>query len=391
MFASIRYLALAVVLLLSPTLGRACDLPVQFRPEAISEPMRFFMATTKGNMSTSAWIAAVGEIRPETPEEFRRFLVANGIPSGHVVLHSLGGSLEAGLALGREIRAREMTTHIGRTEREFFEPERDCGSNAENVSDGVCYSACAYAFLGGVARFVDSPYYVTPGSRIGFHQFWRDPVEAGALTPEELTLLEQTALSTTQVITGGIVLYLIEMGVNAELIALITSAGRDDLYEPDAAARRVFQIETGIGLGPWFMEPYADGLVAASRGENADALFRQVTAFCTARNDRQPSLLATMDFRSEGWEARDLPVAALEITTDQAFIHVDRDRLDLRLSDGQLFITARLLGNEAEQIRAARGLRLRLDGPRAIGGFNVEGGLDETEGRMIALAWRNCI
>ncbi len=60
-----------------------------------------------------------------------------------VLLHSPGGMVDEGYAIGRQIRARGLATRV--------------------PAGALCASACADIFLGGVARRVD------PGGRLGIH------------------------------------------------------------------------------------------------------------------------------------------------------------------------------------------------------------------------------
>ena len=77
--------------------------------------------------------------------------------SGIVVrLESPGGDLVGGLRLGREIRRHGLATEVGRT---ILNRE----GNAWRTERGECESACAYAFLGGVERYVES-------RRLGVHR-----------------------------------------------------------------------------------------------------------------------------------------------------------------------------------------------------------------------------
>ena len=56
----------------------ACTRPAALQDAAFDQPMEFAAATNKGNMSTSAWIAAVGEIGPDTPQKFKSFMESEG-------------------------------------------------------------------------------------------------------------------------------------------------------------------------------------------------------------------------------------------------------------------------------------------------------------------------
>jgi hypothetical protein len=68
--------------------------------------------------------------------KFQRELQFNGVTKALVLLNSIGGNLNAGLAIGREIKQRGFTT------------------GAYNV----CASACGMIWLAGSTRYVQVGY-----------------------------------------------------------------------------------------------------------------------------------------------------------------------------------------------------------------------------------------
>ena len=91
---------------------------------------------------------AEGPIVKNTPAEFKEW--SRNLPSGTwIALTSPGGSVVGGLQLGQAIRMGGFNTTIGNSE----------------YSPNNCLSACAYAFLGGVIR------YLPPNAKYGLHQY----------------------------------------------------------------------------------------------------------------------------------------------------------------------------------------------------------------------------
>lgn len=127
----------------------------------MAEPMTFRSATSGGNCASCNWIVAQGEIQSDTAKRLEDYLRREGINyQATVALHSPGGDLAAGIALGELIRARRLTTSVTRTVfRSATQPDYD------DEQPGVCASACALAFLGGVQR------HMPKESRLGLHQF----------------------------------------------------------------------------------------------------------------------------------------------------------------------------------------------------------------------------
>lgn len=368
-----------------------CPRPPALELGAFEQPMRFSAATNKGNMSTSSWIVATGEIEPDTPERFEAFLASTPFVPSQIVLHSPGGNLAAGIKFGRLIRQAGLTTHVGITERVFESYTAPCDTWWDEVNTGICASSCAYAFLGGRERFLDSPYYPTDSSLLGFHQFYGNP-ERGSdiLTAEQVTEIETSTLSIAQVLTGQIVLYAMEMGVDARIVAFASATPSDDLYYPTAIELEELLLVSGSGLGQWFMEPYGDGLVAAVKPNRSDSMLEQITAFCSKKSGKA-NLLFTMDLATPSYpNPDDLPLDAIELKFDEQQHSIQRRDLAVRYSDGKIMITAPIEPLKME-LAHAQNIDFRLVGARVMGGFREGRELNDIERQSLALAWKNCI
>lgn len=356
--------------------------------------MSFLSARNSGNMTTSGWIAAIGVIGPETPNRFKDFLEREGFQGrgGQLVFHSPGGNLLAGIELGELIRAAGLTVHIGRTERVFYNHNAPCGSWEDTVRAGFCASSCAYAFLGGEVRFVDSPYYPTQEpSLLAFHQFSDQRVrDDELLTREQVAAIEASTLSMAQAITGYIVLYAIQMGIDPRIVSLASATASEDLYYPSRQELAEMSIASGSGLGEWFMDPYNGGLVTAARPQRSDSMLQQITAFCS-REYGEESFLITMDLLTPSYpNPDDLPLNAVRIEVDGVRYAAPRRDLEVRYRGDTIVVTVPV-GGIASQITSAREISFSLDAPRVMGGFLENSRLEPREREAIALAWRNCI
>jgi hypothetical protein len=353
--------------------------------------MTFSYATNKGNSNTSSWISATGEITSETPTRFAEFLERETYIPGQIILHSPGGNLAAGLELGRMLREQGVTAHIGRSFRHFESYDKPCDTWWDEVETGLCASSCAYAFLGAKERFVDSPYYGTRQSRLGFHQFYGSP-ERGAdmLAPAEVVAIETTTLSVAQAITGQIVLYAVEMGVDPRIVAFASATPSDDLYYPTADELDELNIASGSGLKAWFMEPYSTGLVAAAKPHRSDSMLEQITAFCRV-GEQHPLFLFTMDLATPSYpNVDDLPLFGVDITIDGQLYNIPRRDLGVRYSGDLIYITVPVRSIK-NIVLGAREIIFRTDNARVMGGFSESRSLEDAERSSIALAWRNCI
>jgi hypothetical protein len=179
----------------SPTLASK---PMSFYADT-SEKERFAVRVIQGGVHD---IYADGEITKGTTERFVAFLEEKNIDAAKVHFNSPGGSLLEGMKLGRTIRAMGFFTTVG-----LYNPKYDPELN----STSICASACAYAYAGGVSRFLDRS-----SGRLGIHQFYSS---AGTSVSEE----------AVQQISGLIVAYLDEMGIDAKAFTLSTAADRDGM------------------------------------------------------------------------------------------------------------------------------------------------------------------
>ncbi|MGH9620157.1 MAG: hypothetical protein ACRD45_10695 [Bryobacteraceae bacterium] len=153
-----------------------------------------------------------GVIDSDAPARFMAMMKSGQIPVGsNIYLNSPGGSLAAGLALGRLFRSGGMTTTIGRPP---FVSDSNPKSSGENV---ICASACAYAYLGGMWRWAP-----TVGAPFGVHQFY---------LPEATT----ANVGEIEAASGTVVAYLHAMGINPDVFTLASTAAPDHVVWLDGS------------------------------------------------------------------------------------------------------------------------------------------------------------
>lgn len=113
---------------------------------------------------------------------------------------SPGGALVEGIEMGEFIATLPNTTqsHVG----------------GRNAGSAICASACVYAYLGAKFR------YLAPRAKIGVHKFY---MEGKSMRGGE-------ALALSQDLSGMIVSYLRERGVDAEFFQDIVSSTGDGIY-----------------------------------------------------------------------------------------------------------------------------------------------------------------
>ena len=129
--------------------------------------MTFEMVSRPAECAAHGCIVAEGAIEANTAKQFQAFVRDHKAkPGAVVVLQSPGGDLLQGLALGQEIRDAGLSTRV---------QAYDHGAGQFGAA-GMCASACAYVFLGGVNRTVAA------GARIGVHQVAAAGDDASALS-----------------------------------------------------------------------------------------------------------------------------------------------------------------------------------------------------------------
>jgi len=324
-----------------------------------------------GNSAMACYILAVGVIAKETPDEFLKYLATEHSDGNKVLFHSPGGSLLAGLELGRIIRERELETDIG-----IWVPDRE-GFYGSVGEGGVCASACAYAFLGGTVRQIQE------GGRLGFHQFSMAAPKTGTVPSGNL----DSALMQAQELSSVVVRYLLEMDIDARIFVLGSGAKPDDMYYPDAEQLAEFALISPIGFSEFYLEPYKSGLVAASKRKGKTRLYdlaTQMTSYCRRG---EPFLLITAELVVQNH----LPDTNLYFTRGGKTQQVPFSETRIRQIGDRAYEIA-LTEESRALLTTSDGFEFSLFLSMAAGG-NVGGGLDLTDmdRQMIDASFRFCI
>lgn len=152
-------------------------------------------------------LLASGEIDADAAERLGHILDTNVY--GTIAFDSPGGNLQGGLALGVLIRDRGIHTRVAAA---YFEEALVEGGGSEirtRVNGAGCFSACAYAFMGGVSRTLEE------GGQIGVHQFYGDGLD--------------NAQATTQAMTAVLSQYMRLMGVDREILDVASFTGSEEM------------------------------------------------------------------------------------------------------------------------------------------------------------------
>lgn len=223
-------------------------------------PMVFRSEHNGGNCNGCEWISARGAIVKGTADSFEKFIVQRAkeyrLPQGDfgcysVALDSPGGSLVEGIRLGEFLRKYKCTTTVSRSKSAGIAES----PTLRELVPGECYSACAYAFLGGVRRWLSSE------DRYGVHQHYRSDA---LLAPLEKTLTA-IDMSTSQLLTGLLVSYVVEMGVDPRLVTVASLTGPGEnikLFNRNQLEALNIVTDRPIVSSEWNLRPVKKGLIA---------------------------------------------------------------------------------------------------------------------------------
>ena len=182
-----------------------------------TKPMTFYIETDPKERFLNSLhsggkesIYAEGDIAEGTTDKFLTFVRENKIVRAKIYLNSAGGLLFEGINLGKTIRALQFSTTVG-----IYSPTYDSDKSRKSI----CASACAYAFAGGESRFLNK--YT---GRLGLHQFYAD-------------INDKLSGEDAQRVSGIVVSYLDQMGIDAKAFALSTIADSNGMIwlTPDQA------------------------------------------------------------------------------------------------------------------------------------------------------------
>ncbi len=152
--------------------------------------------------SEARWILFLdGFIDDGATLRLARLLERQGIHGAVVYLNSPGGHLVEAMALGRMLRSSGCDTSVGARAADGVQPRA-----------GRCYSACPFAYAGGVHRSLE------PGSTLGVHR-----AENSVPVPDGDAFQDRVLQQSTE--------YLDEMGVSTGLLTLVAGAPHDAIRE----------------------------------------------------------------------------------------------------------------------------------------------------------------
>jgi hypothetical protein len=164
--------------------------------------------------------------------------------------------------MGLMIREAALDTFVGGPYEEVVKIGKPYKTLVKN---GMCFSACAYAFLGGVTR------EISDSGRYGVHQFYGGKKALGEVS--------------AQVTTAFLANYLDEMGVDRKLLDIASLTRSSDMQMIPVNLARALNVDnTDPPKSEWEIKANANGdlfIATAQRQARRDA----VTAFIITREE----------------------------------------------------------------------------------------------------------
>jgi hypothetical protein len=246
-------------------------------------------------------------------------------------------------------------------------------------------------FLGGAVRRLDD------SRSLGFHRFYRSFDPAGLLEVQNNDF--DRGLAEAQIISGMVVAYLVEMGVDARLFTAGSTKGRDELIRFEREVAEAMGILTPERFGTWFIEPYRNGIVAASPRQLPTHAYDQVTQatlYCSGV-DRTVTLMLTAPRASWlnadsffdpdhaatiTWRIGNNDIGNSEIPASRVAITADEDGAQIRI---------RLTNREVKAVTESAEFGAVLRVPRVSGGYSFNRALLKDDDKLLVAAVRHCI
>jgi hypothetical protein len=183
-----------------------------------------------------------------------------------VYLNSPGGNVIGGIELGKVIREFGLGTRVAQSAPDAG-PISPNGERPETDAAGGCYSACAFAFLGGKWRKATE-------RSIGVHQSYVKE----ALAQPNVPKFTAQDYSQQQIIEGLVLEYVVSMGVDPKFLTYAAATGPTNLYFFSSKEMDQFGVTwDDLQYTDWSLEAVRNGLVATSKTRNGE---RSATLFC---------------------------------------------------------------------------------------------------------------
>jgi len=266
-------------------------------PAKHAVPMQVIIATDGRpgcEPDCARWIAADGEIGPGTAGLFQRVFKTLGKTKLPVFISSNGGSVEAAIAVGRQIRKLGLDVAVERTVFPKCEtggfgcdpgPLKDGDKGRPEAARAFCASSCVFILAAGVERVVPSYGFVGVHQIIEFQRFNRvrrlfqvqrrlengRPVEVSRKLISEKTVSSSIVeKDATDANYRPIRAYFAEMGIDtAAIMPLLLATPHTSIHWMTLQERKDTKVTTLVGVGTDMLPLPAPASVRAAGTQGA--------------------------------------------------------------------------------------------------------------------------
>ena len=348
---------------------RALTLLMFFVLPSISAAQPYINDGCLGNNTDTCFVLIEGEITPGLTQYLEAY-VRDVQPEGtKLYLNSAGGNLGEALRLGRAIRDLGWTTSIGGLQGHLRNPD---GSLPFAIwdgypSQGICESACAYAFMGGTGRHMPND------ARLGFHRF---SAPGRAISGD-----------AAQALSGQLISYIVEMGVDPRVFVLASGEGAQSMYHIAKAEAETFDVVTPSGYEPFSLEPYEAGVIAVAKRADPTSgydLTEQISAYCISGHP-----LLTLSASQHNLSG-DLRAAFTAVLDDQTY-EIPSNLVSVVVDQYAGYITAEIGEPLAKALTSATSVSTEFAfAPVNGGGYQARFELSAADQAKIATAFKFC-
>lgn len=319
------------------------------------------------------WIAGEGEITASTPSDFQAFVKRYPNESGDrgripsiIYLASPGGSLTAAMELGRMFRALHLTTVVGLS-RHFP------NSSESEPEAGDCFSACVFAYAGGLFRYyqdagIDGNHRRAIGSRLGIHQASFESDNELTTSPAAREVAATLGVQAGQFITAIEIAYMVDMGIDPAIIGVASSTSAHDIRVLTEDEAKIFRLALPVDQKPqWALKPFRQGIVLTGNGAYSQQNY-QLSLWCAEERTGQMVLSMTVGMvpQDPDPQRRANDAAgyhyALELEGGQSDIRVPVARVVAGVK--QVTVTLALPPGAVQALAAGAAVRVHSDAPR---------------------------
>jgi len=303
------------------------------------------------NAWESCYLVLTGEIGPDAVAIFETEMkVSEG---ANITIHSDGGDPNAAIALGRLIRAKGYATEVGQW-------------SSNGPVGGVCRDACLYVLAAGVAR------HTSDGGKVYFDGI--DPA-FGTGPAQDASIVRATQ-------------FLIDMGVDP---ALLLREPSDAALSQDDLNRFGVDYTPPAGFGHFEIEPYKDGVIAASKRLDAPYIYdrvEQLTVFCRD-GDVHFMMTALGDFMADSGGAT---MRFWTKSNADEGVEIDVDRYKTWVVADSGYVQFSISPDLIPALDDVTSMQMRFSPGRAFGGVHFFGLQFTARDRdMLSAAFRYCI